>query len=275
MVRTAIDRLAVKTLDQRFRHDLETGFEMAPRVAQGILELAKEVFSLDAVSTDGSGRLRPGQIRQVIAAAGAPHGRPLDQTEMVEVTWTLDAGEEDLEVLSRYDASALRRVRILRLVEEALDQGGEPTQEDLAKALGVSDRTIRSEIATLEAADHRVATRGKLRNVGRGQSHKIPIVKLYLKRHTYTEIMRQTHHSPYAIKRYIQTFGRVVMLTRKALSCSEIAHAVGISERLTEEYLDLYQKYNVPEYQQRLDEIVQMVSGGAQPASPEAKKGAL
>ena len=28
MVRTAIDRLAVKTLDQRFRRELETGFEM-------------------------------------------------------------------------------------------------------------------------------------------------------------------------------------------------------------------------------------------------------
>jgi hypothetical protein len=275
MVRTAIDRLAVKTLDQRFRHDLETGFEMAPRVAQGILELAKEVFSLGAVSTDGTGRLRPGQIRQVIAASGAPHGRSLDQTKMVEVTWTLDAGEEDLEVLRKHDAVALRQVRILRLVEEALDQGGEPTQEDLAKALGVSARTIRSDIAALEAQGHRVATRGKLRNVGRGQSHKIPIVELYLKRYTYSEIMRQTRHSPYAIKRYIQTFGRVVMLTRKALSCSEIAHAVGISERLTEEYLDLYREYDIPEYQQRLDEIVQMVSGGIQPAGPKAKKGAL
>ncbi len=116
MVRTAIDRLAVKTLDQRFRRDLETGFEVAPRVAQGILELAKEVFSLDAVSGDGRGRLRPGQIRQVIAAAGAPHGRPLCEIDMVEVTWTLDAGEDDLEVLNQHDASALRQVCILRLV---------------------------------------------------------------------------------------------------------------------------------------------------------------
>jgi hypothetical protein len=273
MVRTTVDRLAVKTLDQRFRRDLETGFEVAPRVAQGILELAKEVFSLDAVSADGSGRLRPGQMRQVIAAAGAPHGRPLCETDMVEVTWTLDAGEEDLEVLSQHDASALRQVRILRLVDEALDQGGEPTQEDLAKALGVTSRTIRLDIAVLEAAGYRVATRGKLRGVGRGQSHKIPIVELYLKRHTYTEIMRQTRHSPFAIKRYIQTFGRVVMLKWKDLSRSEIAHAVGISERLAEEYLVLYQRYNVPEYHQRLAEIIQMVSGGAQPASSEVKRG--
>ena len=56
MERTAIDRLAVKTLDQRFRRELETGFEVAPRISQGILDLAKEVFSLDAVS---SAKLHP------------------------------------------------------------------------------------------------------------------------------------------------------------------------------------------------------------------------
>ena len=274
MVRTAIDRLAVKTLDQRFRRELEIGFEIAPRVSQGILDLAKEVFSLDAVSTDGSGRLRPGQIRQVIAAAGAPHGRPLRQTDMVEVTWTLDAGAEDLDVLRQHDHVALRRVRILRLTDEALDQGGESTQEDLSKALGVCVRTIRSDIAALKADGYLVVTRGKLRGVGRGQSHKVIIVELYLKRCTYTEIMRRTRHSAYAIKRYIQTFGRVVMLTRKGLTVIEIAFAVSISERLAQEYLDLYQRYNIPEYQDRLEEMVQMVSSRAQKSTTGPKRGA-
>ncbi|HUW15252.1 MAG TPA: DUF1670 domain-containing protein [Anaerolineae bacterium] len=274
MTRTAIDRLAVKTLDQRFRHELETGFEIAPRVSQGVLDLAKEVFSLDAVSADGSGRLRPGQIRQVIAAAGAPHGCPLRQTDMVEVTWTFDAGEEDLDVLRRHGSTALRRVRILRLIDEALDQGGEPTQEDLAKVLGVAARTVRSDIAALKAEGHLVATRGKLRGVGRGQSHKVLIVELYLKRYTYTEIMRRTRHSAYAIKRYIQTFARVVMLERKGLNVGEIAYAVSISERLTREYLDLYQSYDTPEYQDRLAEMVQMVSSNAQKSTIGPKKGA-
>ena len=61
MSRTAIDRLAVKTLDQRFRYELETGFEMAPRVAQGVLDAAKNIFHLNAVSSNQNGRLRPGQ----------------------------------------------------------------------------------------------------------------------------------------------------------------------------------------------------------------------
>jgi hypothetical protein len=160
------------------------------------------------------------------------------------------------------------------LIDEALDQGGEPTQEDLAKALGVDVRTVRSDAAALRAKGHLVATRGKLRGVGRGQSHKVLIVELYLKRYTYTEIMRQAHHSAYAIKRYIQTFGRVVMLERKGLNASEIAYAVSISERLTREYLDLYQRYDTPEYQDRLAEMVRMVSSSAQKPTSGSKRGA-
>jgi len=273
MARTATDRLAAKTLDQQFRYELESGFEMAPRVAQGILEAAKNTFSLDAVSHGQDGRLRPGQIRQVIAAAGAPHGRPLRETEMMEVIWTVKAGEEDQEVLNEQGPQALRRVRILRLVDEALAQGGEPTQEDLAKALGVTARTIRSDVAALEADGYRVATRGKRQGVGRGQTHKVIIVELYLKRYTYTEIKRHTRHSIAAIRRYIRTFGRVVMLRHKGLTVSEIAFAVGISERLTKEYLDLYERYKTTEYRARLAEIVQLANGGAHRATEVAKKG--
>jgi DNA-binding Lrp family transcriptional regulator len=274
MSRRAVDRLAVKTLDQQFRYELREEFEMAPRVAQGVLEIAKDIFSLDGVSRDNSHRLRPGQIRQVIAAADAPFGAPLNQTEMVEVTWTVDAGEEDLEVLKKHGSRALRRVRILRLVGEALDQEGAATQEDLAKALGVTARTIRADIAALEAQGNRVVTRGKLRGAGRGQTHKAAIVELYLKRYTYTEIMRRARHSAYAIKRYIRTFGRVVMLRGKGLSTPEIAYAVGISERLAEEYLDLYRRYDVPAYQDRLTEIVQRIGGSPVASSGDAKRGA-
>jgi len=273
MGRDVIDRLELRTLDQRFRQELECGFELAPRVSQGVLDLAKEVFGLDAVSASGAGRLRPGQIRQVITAADVPHGRPLQEMETVEITWTLDAGQEDLEVLREHGRTGLRRTRILRLIDEALDQGGEPTQEDLAKALGVTPRTIRSDIACLEAEGYRVVTRGKLRGVGRGQSHRVAIVELYLRGHTYTEIMRATRHSPSAIKRYLQAFGRVVLLTHKGLALSEIAYVVGISEALAHEYLNLYRRYDLPEYGERLQEMVHRVTGDHRGVASGSKRG--
>jgi hypothetical protein len=273
MTRTTIDRLTVKTLDQRFQRELETGFEIAPRIAQGILNLAKEIFGLDSGATNHF-RLRPGQIRQVIAASTAFHGPPLEETDMVTVTWTIDAGEDDLAVLREHDQVALRRVRILRLIDEALEQGGVPTQEDLAWVLQVSVRTIRSNIAALKAEGYAMVTRGMLQGAGRGQTHKVLIVELYLKRYTYTEIMRRTRHSSQAIKRYLQSFSRVVMLTRKGLNAGEISHAVGISERLTQEYLTLYEHYNTPEYQDRLHEMVHMISSSALTFAITAKKGA-
>jgi hypothetical protein len=64
------------------------------------------------------------------------------------------------------------------------------------------------------------------------------------------------------------------MLRRKGLSVGEIAFAVGISERLTEEYLDLYNRYNTIEYRTRLAEMVQMVSGGPQTCGQGSKRGA-
>jgi hypothetical protein len=49
---------------------------------------------------------------------------------------------------------------------------------------------------------------------------------------------------------------------------------VAISERLTKEYLDLYDRYNTAEYKARLAEMVQIVSGGPQISGQESKKGA-
>jgi hypothetical protein len=49
---------------------------------------------------------------------------------------------------------------------------------------------------------------------------------------------------------------------------------VSISERLTQEYLDLYQRYDTPEYQHRLAEMVQMVSSSAQKPTIGPKRGA-
>jgi hypothetical protein len=64
------------------------------------------------------------------------------------------------------------------------------------------------------------------------------------------------------------------MLKCKGLSTREIAYAVGISERLTQEYLDLYQRYDTPDYRDRLTEVIQMVSNGGQAPASGAKKGA-
>ena len=248
-----IARLSAKSQQHIFLHELENGFELSPKEARGILESAKTIFNLEGVSH--SGNIRPGQIKEIVLAKDAPSGKPLSQLKKVEITLTLDAGEEDLDVLSKYGRVALRRVHILRMTEEALDQGGILTQEDLSCILKVDVRTIKRDIAHLRKLGYFVHTRGQIKGIGRGKSHKVAIVELYLQRYTYTEISRRTRHSPFAIKRYLTTFSRVINLKRKGVDLQEIAFLLGISSHLTEEYLKLYQRYNLPQYQDRIEDI--------------------
>jgi len=236
-----------------FLHELENGFELSPKEARGILESAKTVFNLEGASH--SGNIRPGQIKEVVLAKDAPSGKPLNQLKKVEITLTLDAGEEDLDVLSKYGRTYLREVRILRLVEEARDQGGILTQEDLSCILKVDVRTVKRDVAYLRREGYLVHTRGQIKGIGRGKSHKVAIVELYLQRYTYTEISRRTRHSPFAIKRYLTTFSRVINLKRKGVDPQEIVFLLGISSHLAEEYLKLYQRYNLPQYQDRIENI--------------------
>jgi hypothetical protein len=77
---------------------------------------------------------------------------------------------------------------------------------------------------------------------------------------TYTEICRKARHAPSSIKRYVETFGRVVVLWEKGVhEAGEIAYVVGISSRLAREYLTLRRRYDRPEYRDRLEEIARQV----------------
>jgi len=69
--------------------------------------------------------------------------------EPLRVRWTVDAGPADAALKRAQGAIALRRVRLARLLEEAQTQGAAPSTADLARALGVSRRTIQRDMAAL------------------------------------------------------------------------------------------------------------------------------
>ncbi len=84
---------------------------------------------------------------QVYATVRKADGGPGD---CVRILWTLDAGKSDEMLRVREGKVALRRQRILRLITDAARQGADPTQEEIAAALGVSVRTIRSDLRALQ-----------------------------------------------------------------------------------------------------------------------------
>jgi DNA-binding CsgD family transcriptional regulator len=231
------DRSLEKTPEQLFINSLRKEFELSPAESAGVLELAKRCLFGELPQTLG-------RLRFLCASKKARHGKPLGEQDMIRVTLTLDGGIEDLDVLRLQGSIALRQLRILRLTEEAFMQGGLLTQEDLGRLLQVSSRTIRSDIRALVHDGNTVHTRGFDHDIGRSISHKTRIVELFLKGYTYDEIMRRTRHSAHSIKRYITSFGRLLLLLNHEISnLSELSRLLNMSERLCGEYLVLFNSH--------------------------------
>lgn len=235
--RSLYDRSLEKTPEQVFVNSLKKEFELSPAESVGILELAKSCLFGEVPQTLG-------KLKFLCASKKAHHGKPLGEQDMIRVELTLDGGIEDLDVLRLQGPRALRQLRILRLTEEAYNQGGLLTQEDLGRLLQVSSRTIRTDIRELQRDGNTIHTRGFEHDIGRGVSHKTRIVDLYLNGFTYDEIMRQTRHSAFSIKRYVCTFGRLLLLlSHEVTNVFELSRLLHQSVRLTREYLVLFEKH--------------------------------
>lgn len=257
-------RQLAKTPEQRLLSVFEQEFEVPRRVAKEMVKEAKRCLFGDG------GQLQPGQMRVLLVKRGTPSGRALREAEQVEVSWTIDAGEADREVERRLGRQELRKLRIRRLLDEALAQGGVATQEDLAVALQVTVRTIKRDCAALVEEGIYLPTRGKRQGIGRGQSHKAQVVSCWLNGQTYDQIRLHTRHSLSSIQRYVQTFTRLAHLHQQGYSEQEIALLLQIGPALVAEYLALLHLHDTPLARLRLADQSQRLP--KQP-SIERKKG--
>ncbi len=254
MNQAEIERVKAKTPEQRFMNVMTQEFNHAPRIAQAIFAEAQECLLGQAQN------LRPGQIRKILLKREVGHGQALSQSETLEVTWTVDAGQEDYEIEQRDGVGALRRTRIQRLLDEALSQGAVASQEDLGRVLNVSVRTIKRDCAYLKEQGVLVPTRGKLKGIGRGQTHKAQIVGRWLQGETYDQIARRTHHSLSCVKRYVQAFARVINLSQKEMTNQEIGLLLQMSSHLVDDYLAIYAQHDTPFSRQRLQEQLERLT---------------
>jgi hypothetical protein len=248
------DRCLEKTPEQIFVNSLRKEYELSPAASGSILELAKRCLYGDVPTVVGRQRF-------ICASMKACHGRPLHEQEKLTVELTLDQGVEDLEVLRTQGPKAMRQLKILRLTEEAYDQGGVLTQEDLGRLLQVSSRTVRDDVQELTSDGQLVRTRGLEHDIGRTLSHKARIIDLYLSGFMYDDIMRRSRHSAHAIKRYVSGFGRLLLLLNRGVTdVVELSRLLCQSERLTREYLELFEKYKDGDrwpkvYQELVDQL--------------------
>lgn len=234
MEQEAIARLEAKSPEEAIIERIGRDFHLSPFMARTQFEQMRRYFE------EYLGLKREvGQMSVLAVSAETPAGRAIAACARVVVRLTVDSAD-DLEAL-RAGVAALRRCKIERWTREAQEQGALLTQEDLARLLCASRATIKRDIARLRADGVDIPTRGQVKDIGRGVSHKGCIVRDWLTGYTFSQIQQRRRHTLGSIERYCEDFQRVVRLHMRGLSATDIRLSTGLSERLVREYLALYQ----------------------------------
>jgi transcription initiation factor IIE alpha subunit len=247
-------RLIEKSALHAIQVELQQGYSLSPVEAMVLAQRLEELID------EQSGWARQqGQITYQAIDIDEPPGKPLSQCRKVPVHLTLVA-EGDAELWATEGPVALRRVRVHRLIFEALAQRGALSQEDLACVLGVSLKTIQRIFAYYREQDERLPSRGEIQDMGRGVSHKIPVIRKYVQDLSFSRISQHLgKHGIPSMARYLHHFALVMVLEDHGLTSAQMQSVVGISENLIQQYRVLYAELNVPEYQRTLERLKRIV----------------
>ena len=168
-----LSRIELKSYEGEFLYELINSYELSPKLSEQILISAKTSL----LRIQG---LRKGQLEAVVVGIGEKSGKPLEKMKKKNIVLTLNNGLEDLTCFKEFGRAGLRQIIIQRLTDEAIEQDGVLSQEDLSYYLNCSERTIKRDIQSIRERGIKVITRGVLHNIGRGQTHKAEIIRLYL-----------------------------------------------------------------------------------------------
>jgi hypothetical protein len=237
------NRLSEKQLDTQFINEITSGLLCSPFEAMAILD---SVYKIYAPYFQSNGSLKPGQsLFQVLSIENCPSAT-LAESKQITVTLTLDDPTEDLLVRQNSGVIGLRRHRMQRVCNEAFQQGGLLTVEDLANRLfNCGERTICRDLEFLRKNHIILPLRSTIKDMGRTISHRLIIIKLWLKGEEYSDISSATFHSVTSVKNYVDKFKRVVALSEEAYDINTIAFLVKISPPLAEEYFKLYKTLDI------------------------------
>ena len=252
--RKSAGRLMEKSTLHAIQVELQQGYNLSPVEAQVLAHRLQQLVD----EQTGCAR-QQGQITYQAIALDEPPGKPLRQCRKVPVHLTLVA-QGDAEVWASKGPETLRRLRVHRLTYEALLQGGALSQEDLACLMSLSLKTIKRIFAFYRQQDQRLPSRGEIQDMGRGVSHKVPIIRKYVQDLSLSRISQHLRkHGISSMVRYLRHFTLVMILEERGLTPAQMESVIGISENLIKQYQALYAELDVPEHARALERLKRTV----------------
>lgn len=240
-------RLQSKSVKQSIVSSIARDFNLTPILAEAYFSQISDYFLQHAEVQLGAG-----QCHYLAVDENEPAGKPIALCKKTSVKLTLHNPEEDITVYKKSGLHGLRQHKIVRITNEAIDQGGVLSYEDIAFILTCSVVTIKRDMSFMRKRGIILPSRGWRHELGRGQTHKTQILDLYLSGHLFSDIERRTRHSETAIQRYIQDFARVALLHKKGFTIDQIRISTGFSHRLIDEYLKLLKAHATSQQLKRI-----------------------
>ncbi len=247
-------RLKIKSINQQMKNLAVKGTGLSPWEAEVLVDTIEEVYFNDPNLT----HLKNGQIRYSCIDISEPPGKPVSDCQMRTVVLTVyeSTDNENLNLKNIDAAIEKRQRRIMRISEEAMDQKGLLSQEDLAEILMCDVRTIRRDISSFKKLGIIIPTRGTIKDIGPGVTHREIAVRLWIEGKEPTEICTHIKHSIKSVENYIEKFKRVSYMKIKGFTHFEIARTAGLSDNAVTVFSELFDKYKaVGLFKYRMDEI--------------------
>lgn len=229
-------RISAKSIDAQFRLAMQKGLNCSPFEAQIMVEKVHELYG---PLFDTSLTIQPGQVQICVVDTSVPPGVPLQQAAQKLVTIGL-LTPEDVDFQQQQGIPALRRKRLVRICEEAFQQGGLFTLEDLSFLFNCSLRTLVYDLAALRRQNLLPPLRSTVKDMGRALSHRRQILALWLEGQEYSEIARRSHHTVQSVSNYVEKFKRCVALRKNQFDIPTTAFLARLSIPLVQEFENLY-----------------------------------
>lgn len=177
--------------------------------------------------------------------ARGTYGKRIQDTELAHVVVSLVGPDDAAKRAAGTPLREIKKEALARICKECYQQNGVTTQAELSLLLKMSTSCVGKMIREWESERMEVLpTRGTIHDMGPTLTHKkIIIEKLFINGHSVQQVSLETFHSFSAIQRYIGSFKKVLLCSRKGLAPDEIATATGHSVRLIKQYLDIIKEY--------------------------------